>query len=62
MCEANAYIVEDGKEQLYLESVDIIRPEGDTIHLLSAFGEQRTVSARIKEIRLIDHRIILEKS
>jgi predicted RNA-binding protein len=62
MCEANAYIVENGKEQLCLESVDIIRPEGDTVYLLSAFGEQKKVNARIREIRLIDHRIILEKS
>jgi predicted RNA-binding protein len=62
MCEANAYIVENGKEQLLLESVDILRPEGDGLYLLSAFGEQKTVSARIREIRLIDHKIILEKS
>jgi predicted RNA-binding protein len=62
MCEANAYIVENGKEQLLLESVDILRPEGDGLYLLSAFGEQKTISARIREIRLIDHKIILEKS
>lgn len=62
MCEANAYILENGKEQLLLESVDVLRPEGDAVYLLSAFGEQKTVSARIKEIRLIDHKIILEKS
>ncbi|RJP25345.1 MAG: CooT family nickel-binding protein [Candidatus Abyssobacteria bacterium SURF_5] len=62
MCEANAYFVEDGKEQLYLESVDIIRPEGDSVYLLSVFGEQKKVNARLKEIRLMDHKIILEKS
>jgi len=62
MCEANAYIIEDGKEQMLLEDVDLLRPEGDGIYLRSAFGEQKTVSARIKEIRLIDHKIILEKN
>jgi predicted RNA-binding protein len=62
MCEANAYLVEDGKEQLFLESVDILRPEGDGIYLLSVFGEQKTVNAKIKELRLMDHKIILEKS
>ena len=61
MCEANAYILENGKEQLVLESVDILRLEGDGVYMLSAFGEQKTVSARIKEIRLMDHKIILEK-
>jgi len=61
MCEANAYIIENGKEQLFLESVDILRPEGDGVYMLSAFGEQKTVNARIKEVRLMDHKIILEK-
>jgi predicted RNA-binding protein len=62
MCEANAYIMEDGKEQMLLEDVDLLRPEGDGIYLRSAFGEQKTVNARIKEIRLMDHKIILEKA
>ncbi len=61
MCESNAYIMQDGEEQLLLEDVDIVRPEGDSVYLRSAFGEQKTVSGRIKEIRLVDHRIILEK-
>ncbi|RJP72026.1 MAG: CooT family nickel-binding protein [Candidatus Abyssobacteria bacterium SURF_17] len=62
MCEANAYIVENGKEKMLLESVDVLRLEGDGVYLRSAFGEQKTVSARLKEIRLMDHKIILEKS
>ena len=62
MCESNAYIIEDGKEQMLLESVDVLRPEGDGWFLRSAFGEQKTVNARIKEIRLMDHKIILEKN
>ena len=61
MCEANVYIIEDGKEQMLLEDVDLLRPEGDGIYLRNAFGEQKTISARIKEIRLMDHKIILEK-
>ncbi len=61
MCESNAYIMQDGEEQLLLEDVDIVRPEGDSVYLRSAFGEQKTVSGRIKEIRLVDHKIILEK-
>ena len=61
MCEANAYILVDGKEEMLLADVDLLRPEGDGIFLRSAFGEQKTVSARIKELRLMDHKIILEK-
>ena len=29
MCEANAYVYKDGSEELYLESVDMLVPEGD---------------------------------
>lgn len=61
MCEANAYILKDGEEQMLLADVDLLRPEGESIYLRSVFGEQKTVSARIKEIRLMDHKIILEK-
>ena len=61
MCEANAYILKNGEEEMLLEDVDLLRPEGDGVYLRSAFGEQKTVSARIKEIRLMDHKIILEE-
>ena len=62
MCEANAYLLKDGEEEMLLEDVDLLRPEGESIFLRSIFGEQKTVSARIKEIRLMDHKIILEKA
>ncbi|GAB4350452.1 MAG: CooT family nickel-binding protein [Candidatus Abyssubacteria bacterium] len=61
MCEANAYIVKDDIEEMVLEDVDVLRPEGDGVYLRNAFGEQKTVKARIREIRLMDHKILLEK-
>ncbi len=61
MCEANAYIIKDGEEKLIMESVDTLRPEKDGIYLLDIFGGQRTIKARIKELNLVDHRILLEE-
>ncbi|NWF75739.1 MAG: CooT family nickel-binding protein [Nitrospirae bacterium] len=61
MCEANAYIYEDGKELLYLESVDIMRPEEGKIYLRSLFGEQKVFEGEIKEISLLNHKIVLKK-
>ena len=29
MCEANAYFVKDGQEDLIMEAVDVIEPEGE---------------------------------
>jgi predicted RNA-binding protein len=61
MCEANAYIYSDGKEELYLENVDIMRPEGGKIYLRNLFGEQKVFEGEIKEVSLLNHKIILEK-
>ncbi|MGQ9571256.1 MAG: CooT family nickel-binding protein [Thermodesulfovibrionales bacterium] len=61
MCEANAYIYRDGKEEIYLENVDILKPEGEKIYLRNLFGEQKVFEGEIKEISLLKHKIILEK-
>jgi len=60
MCEANAYLIQDGKEELLMESVDVVRPEDEGIYLQDIFGGQRTVKAKIKQMNLVDHRILLE--
>jgi len=61
MCEANAYIYKNGKEELYLENVDIMRPEEGKIFLKNLFGEQKVFDGYIKEISLVKHKIVLEK-
>jgi predicted RNA-binding protein len=61
MCEANAYLYSDGKEELLLEDVDVMRPENGKYYLRSITGEQRVVEASIKEISLLNHKIVLEK-
>jgi len=62
MCEASAYIYRDGKEELYLDSVDMLVPEGDKIFLRNLFGEQKTFDGRLKEISLLKHKILLEEN
>lgn len=61
MCEANAYVYEKGQEELYLENVDIIRPEDGKIYLRNLFGEQKIFDGQIKEMSLLHHKIVLEK-
>lgn len=61
MCEANAYIYKDGKENLYLENVDVLIPEGGKIFLKNLFGEQKTFEGHVKEISLLKHKILLEE-
>ncbi len=61
MCEANAYVYEDGKESLYLENVDVLKPEGEKIFLRNLFGEQKEFQGSIREISLLKHKIVLER-
>jgi len=61
MCEANAYIFENGKEELYLENVDVMKPEEGKIFLKNLFGEQKVFEGEIKEVSLLRHRIVLQK-
>ncbi|AEG16800.1 MULTISPECIES: CooT family nickel-binding protein [Desulfofundulus] len=61
MCEANAYLRKDGKEELFLENVDRVIPHEDGILLEDIFGRRKIVKAKIVELALVDHRIILEK-
>ncbi len=46
MCEANAYLIRNGKEELILEAVDIVEPaEGGKIRMANIFGEQKVIAA-----------------
>jgi len=61
MCEANAYLRKDGKEELLLEMVDKVIPNEEGIVLEDIFGRRKIVKARIAELALVDHKIVLEK-
>jgi predicted RNA-binding protein len=61
MCEANAYIHKDGREELVLESVDVVEPQEDGRFLLvDIFGQQKTVKGRLKSMNLVNHRIVFD--
>jgi len=61
MCDTNAYIDKEGNEELYLENVNLIRPEDGRVYLKNLFGEEKTFEGSIKEISLNSHKIILKQ-
>jgi predicted RNA-binding protein len=63
MCEANAYIVKDEREELVMASADVIEPEEGQrwYRLVSIFGEQKVIRGRISLMNLVDHKILFEK-
>lgn len=62
MCETNVYVYEGGDEVLYLDNVDIVRPEDGRLLLRNLFGEEKRFEGRIREISLMNHKILLEKA
>jgi predicted RNA-binding protein len=61
MCEANAYIIRDGEEELVMEAVDKIEPEDDGLRLVNVFGDQKFLHARIDALSLVSHKIFLKE-
>lgn len=61
MCETNVYVLKNGKEELYLDNVDVIKPGNGKIFLKNLFGEQKVFEGEIKEIELLKHKVVLEK-
>ena len=61
MCEANAYLIEGEEKRLVMEAVDVVGPEEGGIRLISIFGDQKFLKARIHALSLVDHKIFLKQ-
>ena len=59
MCEATAYLLKDGREELILKDVDVIEPDGDSVRIVNIFGEQKVLKAEIHSLNLITHKVLL---
>ncbi len=62
MCEANAYLIENEEEKLVMEAVDTVVPEEGGLRLVSIFGDQKFLKARIHSLSLVDHKVFLKKA
>lgn len=62
MCEANAYLLKDGKEELVMESLDTVEPDNGTLRLTNIFGEQKFIKGKIARLALVDHKVFIEKA
>ncbi|NMD42242.1 MAG: CooT family nickel-binding protein [Firmicutes bacterium] len=61
MCQSTVYLVKDGREEMIMEDVSLVKPQGDELLLVGMLGERKQVRAKIKELQLVDHRILLEE-
>lgn len=62
MCEASAYLIQDGKEELVLEDKDALHKEGDTIKMMNLFRDQKLLDARIKVSSFVENKMVMQKA
>ncbi len=60
MCEAHAYVLKNGEEEMVLENVDQVEVEGDEIRMVNIFGEQKILKATIRSYNNTERKILLE--
>jgi predicted RNA-binding protein len=61
MCELTVYLVEGGREEKVMEDVATITPDGERLVLTDLLGQQKIVEARLKELKLLEHKVFLTK-
>ena len=60
MCLAKAYLEKNAEDrELVLESVSLVEIRGDRLRLSTIFGEEREISAAIREVDFENSRIII---
>ena len=63
MCEAKVFLeTNNGERRLLMEDVVSITPVAERLELVDLFGEQKSVNASIKEIKLLEHEVLLQTS
>lgn len=62
MCESTAYLITPEGERKVMDYVVDIVPKGEgKLSLTDILGEEQIIEGILKEIRLIEHKIIIEK-
>ncbi|HEY32642.1 MAG TPA: CooT family nickel-binding protein [Dehalococcoidia bacterium] len=62
MCLSKVYFERGGRKEVFLEEVASVTVDDGKLRLKTLFGEQKEINARIKEIDLLAHNILLADS
>jgi predicted RNA-binding protein len=62
MCDLKAYVKQNNREDLVLESVNLVRVEGGEVILRNLFGEEKRVRGLVQEVSLVKNRVVIEKA
>jgi predicted RNA-binding protein len=59
MCDLKAYVKLNNREDLVLESVNLVLAEGGEVILRNLFGEEKKVRGLVQEVSLIKNRVVI---
>ena len=60
MCDTTAFVIRGGAEERVFEDVDRVEFDGDEVTLTNIFGEQQTLSARLRLIDNSEGKLVFE--
>jgi len=61
MCDLKAYLRKNDREELLLESVNLVRVDHGEVTLRNLFGEEKTVRGEVREVSLAKNRVVVEQ-
>lgn len=62
MCESTAYLITpEGERKVMDYVVDVVPKENGRLLLTDLLGEEKLIEGMLKEVRLLEHKIIIEK-
>ena len=63
MCESSAFLLgKDNELEKIMDNVVSVDPDNGKVYLADLLGEEKIIDGVIKQIRLMDHKIILEQN
>ena len=60
MCLSKVYVAKNGEQELIMSEIASLKVEANKLLLTTLLGEHKKISAKIREIDFLTHRIILE--
>ncbi|MCT8976351.1 CooT family nickel-binding protein [Clostridium sp. CX1] len=61
MCESTAYLITpEGERKLMEYVVDVVPKDNGRLALTDILGEEKIIEGMLKEIRLLEHKIVIE--
>lgn len=62
MCQSTAYSLTADGEQMIMENVSDLKIQQGKIYLTNLLGQRKTIYGIIKEIKMMDHKILISET